>query len=71
MAILKGPKTVLPEGIICTFEPKNNKPVDFEAANILQNSLFLSSLLSNSETWYNLTKKEITELESVNEILFS
>ena len=29
MARLKGPKTVLPEGIICTFEPKNNKPVWF------------------------------------------
>ena len=41
----------------------------FEAANILRNSLLLSSLLSNSETWYNLTQKEISELESVDEIL--
>lgn len=41
----------------------------FEAANILRNSLLLSSLLSNSETWYDLTKKEISDLESVDEIL--
>ena len=27
----------------------------FEAANILRNSLLLSSLVSNSETWYNVT----------------
>ena len=43
----------------------------FEAANILRNSLLLSSLLSNSETWYDVTKKEISELESVNEGKFS
>jgi len=41
----------------------------FEAANILRNSLLLSSLLSNSETWYDVTKKEISELESVDETL--
>lgn len=41
----------------------------FEAANILRNSLLLSSLVSNSETWYDVTKKEISELESVDEIL--
>ena len=41
----------------------------FEAANILRNSLLLSSLLSNSETWYNLTTKEISELEMVDEVL--
>ena len=41
----------------------------FEAANILRNSLLLSSLLSNSETWYNLTTKEITELEMVDDLL--
>ena len=37
----------------------------FEAANILRNSLLLSSLLS----WYNVTKKEIWSLESVDETL--
>lgn len=29
----------------------------FEAAGVLRNSLLLSTLLSNSESWYNLTKK--------------
>ena len=32
----------------------------FEAANIL------STLLSNSETWYDITKREISELKSVD-----
>ena len=41
----------------------------FEAANILRNSLLLSTLLSNSETWYSLTQKEISELDMVDEIL--
>ena len=41
----------------------------FEAANILWNSLLLSTLLSNSETWYDITKREISELESVDKIL--
>ena len=41
----------------------------FEAANILRNSLLLSTLLSNSETWYDITKREISELESVDNIL--
>ena len=41
----------------------------FESANILRNSLLLSTILSNAETWYNLTQKEISELEIVDEIL--
>ena len=41
----------------------------FEAGNILRNSLLLSSLLSNSESWYNITNKELSELESVDEAL--
>ena len=35
----------------------------FEAANILRNSLLLSSLISNSESWYNVTLNDITKLE--------
>ena len=31
----------------------------FEAACLLRNSLLLSSLLSNSESWHNLTMKDI------------
>ena len=39
----------------------------FEAAGVLRNSLLLSTLLSNSESWYNLTKKDIKDLESIDE----
>ena len=39
----------------------------FEAGVLLRNSLVLSSLLSNSESWYNLTKMDICKLESVDE----
>ena len=41
----------------------------FECANIFRNSLLLSTLLSNSDAWYNVTDKEITSLESVDEIM--
>ena len=36
---------------------------------ILRSSLFLSSLISNSEAWIGLTKKNITDLETVDEQL--
>ena len=39
----------------------------FEAGNVLRASLLLSTLLSNSEAWYNLTEKEIEDLERVDE----
>ena len=41
----------------------------FQVAIILRNSLLISSLLTNAEGWYNLTKSEIEELESVDERL--
>ena len=41
----------------------------FQVAIILRNSLLISSLLSNAEGWYKLTKSEIEELESVDERL--
>ena len=41
----------------------------FEAANILRNSLLLSSLLSNCESWYNLSTKDIKNLETIDEQL--
>ena len=41
----------------------------FEGAMILRASLFLSSLISNSEAWVNLTKKNVTDLEKVDEQL--
>ena len=41
----------------------------FEAGNILRNSLLLSTLISNCEAWYNLTNKDISQLESEDEAL--
>ena len=41
----------------------------FEVANVLRASLLLSSLLSNSESWYNLSPKDIAKLEAVDESL--
>ena len=41
----------------------------FESANILRNSLLLNSLLSNGEAWYNVTEKEVSSLEKVDEML--
>ena len=41
----------------------------FEAACLLRNSLLLSSLLSNSESWYDLTTKDVQNLESIDEQL--
>ena len=41
----------------------------FEVGIILRNSLLISSLLTNAESWYNLTKSDIKELESADESL--
>ena len=41
----------------------------FEAANVFRASLLLSTLLSNSESWYNLTEKEVLTLERIYEAL--
>ena len=41
----------------------------FEVARILRNSLLISSLLSNSEAWYNLTTEDLNKLEQVDESL--
>ena len=41
----------------------------FEVAMTLRESLLISSLLTNSESWYNLTLSDMRELESVDEIL--
>ena len=37
----------------------------FQTAVILRESLFLNSILTNSEIWYNLTKAEIKELDDL------
>ena len=38
----------------------------FEVALILRDSLLLSSILCNSESWYNVTKAEFDLIESVD-----
>ena len=38
----------------------------FEVAMILRNSLMVSSMLCNSESWYNVTKAELDLLETVD-----
>ena len=38
----------------------------FEVAMILRNSLLVSSMLSSSESWYNVTKSELDLLETVD-----
>ena len=41
----------------------------FQVAIILRNSLLVSSVLCNSETWFNLTKAELDLLETVDLLL--
>ena len=36
---------------------------------ILRNSLLLSSVLTNSEAWYNVRKEDIDKLEQLDEML--
>ena len=44
-------------------------PFHFEVAVILRNSLFLSSVLVNSEAWYDVTESDIEVLEQADENL--
>ena len=41
----------------------------FIVAKILRESLFINSILLNSETWYNLSKKNIDDLEELDNLL--
>ena len=41
----------------------------FEIALLLRQTMFLSSVLLNAETWVNLSKTNITDLESLDEML--
>ena len=41
----------------------------FKVAMILRNTLLVSSMLCNSETWFNLTKAELDLLETVDVML--
>ena len=42
----------------------------FKIALLLRESLFLSSILTNSESWYGLTQSQITDLENLDQIFF-
>ena len=42
----------------------------FEMAEILRNSLLISSILSSSETWYGVTLVKIVKLEQIDEMLW-
>ena len=44
-------------------------PYYFQVAIILRNSMLINATLCNSEVWYNLTEANLTQLESVDEIL--
>ena len=44
-------------------------PFHMEVALMLRNSLFINSILVNSEAWYGLTDEEIVELEKEDEHL--
>ena len=41
----------------------------FEVSLLLRESLFLSTVLVNSESWVNLTKTDVTEMEKIDETL--
>jgi hypothetical protein len=45
-------------------------PFYFEVVFILRNSMFLNSILTNSEAWYGLSLTEIEQLQQVDEMLF-
>ena len=54
--------------IITMLERMPGGPYHFEIAVILRNALLISSILSNSEVWYGLTKLEIEQLEQIDEM---
>ena len=43
----------------------------FEVAILMRNSLMISSLLTNSEAWHNLTEADLRNLEQIDEALLS
>lgn len=46
-------------------------PFHFETAMIFRSAYLLSSILSNSEVWYSVTKHEIEVLDKLDEMLLS
>ena len=41
----------------------------FEISVILRNAILISSMLSSSEVWYNITEAEYRKLEQIDEML--
>ena len=44
-------------------------PYFFQVAVVLRESLLVNGILTNAESWYGLTKSDIEQLESVDEML--
>ena len=61
LGIIQQIKNILEEGFFGAHH--------FEAALLLRESLFLNSILLNSEAWVNLNKKELNELTVVDNML--
>ena len=54
--------------IVDMLERMPGGPFHFEIAVILRNALSISSILSNLEVWYGLTKLEAGQLEQTDEM---
>ena len=54
--------------IIDMLERMPGGPYHFKIAVILRNALLISSILTNSEVWYGLTKVDIEQLEQIDEM---
>ena len=55
--------------IICMTEKLSLGKHFFKIAVLLRETLFLSSILFNSEVWYGVTSSEINQLESIDRLL--
>ena len=55
--------------IISTLSERPFGSFTFQAAELMRDGVLLGSMLNNSETWINLTKKSIEELEKPDKLL--
>ena len=69
IAVRKGKGYGIVERIIDMLQEISFGHSYFEVANLLRHSLFLSSILLNSEVWYGLTLSDIEQLEVVDQFL--
>ena len=54
--------------ILSLLEAVNFGPQYFEIAMLMRESMLVNGILTNSETWYNLLKAEVKELEEVDRL---